>query len=53
MEALLGAVRKLKSELHRGDPRDVEEEGDKEAGDDVERGHHDDRGTLESLDCVK
>ena len=40
MKAFLGAVRKLEGELHRSDPRDVEEEGDQETGDEVEGGHH-------------
>ena len=42
VEAFLGAVGQLKGELYRGDPGDVEEEGDQETGDEVKRGHHDD-----------
>ena len=41
MEAFLGAVGQLEGELHRGDPGDVEEEGDTETGDEVKRGQHD------------
>ena len=43
VEAFLGAVGKLEGELHRGDPRDVEEERDQETGDEVQRGQHDER----------
>ena len=43
VEAFLGAVGKLEGELHRGDPRDVEEERDQQTGDEVKRGQHDDR----------
>ena len=43
VEAFLGAVGKLEGELHRGDPRDVEEERDQETGDEVQRGQHGER----------
>ena len=43
VEAFLGAVGKLEGELHRSDPRDVEEERDQQTGDEVKRGQHDER----------